>query len=305
MSEQETSGRKPHSAEFFNDMRDHWWNRDFLELMARRLELARVGSVLDVGCGVGHWGRVLAAVLAPSARLIGVDREAQWVAKATENAERAGLGSRFSYQQGDATALPFADGTFDMVTCQTVLMHLPDARAGLREMMRVVKPGGLVLAVEPCNMASMAICTSVTDTFPADVVADTWRFHLLCHRGKRALGLGFNSVGDLLPGYMAELGAQDLKVYMADRATPMLPPYELPHQQAERKQFRDWYAREFWVWEKSETKRYFMAGGGSETEFERLWQMAGRQMAAEIAATDAGTFHCANPHITYLVSGRK
>jgi hypothetical protein len=92
---------------------------------------------------------------------------------------------------------------------------------------------------------------------------------------------------------------------MSDRAVPMLPPYDQPHQVAERKQFRDWYAREFWMWEKAETKRYFTAGGGSDGEFERLWQLAGRQMAAEIAATDAGTFHCANPHITYLVAGRK
>lgn len=296
---------KPHSAEYFNDMREFWWNRDFLELMARRLEFERVVSVLDVGCGVGHWGRALALVLPESARVTGVDREAEWVKKATERAERVGLAGRFVYQRGDATALPFADDTFDMVTCQTVLMHLPDARAGLREMLRVTKPGGLVLAVEPCNMASMGVFSSVTDEFPTDRVADTLRFHLTCQRGKRALGLGFNSVGDLVPGYMAALGARDIRVYVSDRATPMYPPYELAHQQAEIKQFKDWHAREFWVCDRAETQRYFRAGGGSDEDFGRLWQAAGDQMKAEIEAMEEGTFHCGNAHVSYLVSGRK
>ena len=41
-----------HSAEYFGDTRDFWWNADFLRLMARRLSFDRVGDVLDVGCGV-------------------------------------------------------------------------------------------------------------------------------------------------------------------------------------------------------------------------------------------------------------
>jgi 2-polyprenyl-3-methyl-5-hydroxy-6-metoxy-1,4-benzoquinol methylase len=52
---------KPHSADYFGATRDFWWNHDFLELMSARWRLAAVRSVLDVGCGVGHWGRCLAA----------------------------------------------------------------------------------------------------------------------------------------------------------------------------------------------------------------------------------------------------
>jgi cyclopropane fatty-acyl-phospholipid synthase-like methyltransferase len=43
-----------HSAEYFGETRDYWWNLDFLELMGRRLSLDRVQDVLDVGCGIGH-----------------------------------------------------------------------------------------------------------------------------------------------------------------------------------------------------------------------------------------------------------
>ena len=120
--------QKPHSAEYFGESRNHWWNEDFLQLIGERLQLHRAKSVLDVGCGVGHWGRALAPVLSEDARVLGVDREPRWVSEAAARAEAVGLGERFRYQQGDATSLPFPDGTFDLVTCQTVLIHLADPR---------------------------------------------------------------------------------------------------------------------------------------------------------------------------------
>lgn len=300
----ENQPQRPHSAEFFNETRDYWWNEDFLRLMGERLDFEKVSSVLDVGCGVGHWMFALAGVLPRTTRFNGVDREEEWVRKATKRMNDAGLGDRCEFALGDAMSLPFADKSFDLTTCQTVLIHVKDPRGAIREMMRVTKPGGLVLTVEPCNMASMGVFSSVTDSFPTEVVAATLRFHLMLQRGKRALGLGFNSLGDLVPGMMAELGLRDIRVYMSDRATPMYPPYDKPHQRAEAKQWKDWHARGHWVWDKATTRQYFLAGGGEEREFEGLWEQAGRQMAAEIAAIEAGTFHCGNPHITYLIAGR-
>jgi hypothetical protein len=82
----EFKGQAAHSAEYFGDTREHWWNRDFLELMAKRWRFDAVREVLDVGCGVGHWGLLLGSVLPASARVTGVDREASWVEQAAARA---------------------------------------------------------------------------------------------------------------------------------------------------------------------------------------------------------------------------
>src|SRR3954471_2766491 len=100
-------GQAAHSAEYFGDTRDHWWNLDFLRLMARRWRLDAVRDVLDVGCGIGHWGMLLASVLPPDAQVTGIDREASWVEQATARARARGLDGRFTYRQGEVQRLPF------------------------------------------------------------------------------------------------------------------------------------------------------------------------------------------------------
>ena len=138
-----------HSEKYFGKPRNFWWNEDFLQLMATRWNLGEVEHVLDVGSGLGHWGMTLGRVLSETATVIGIDREETWVRKATEAAAQHHLDSRYSYQVGDANAIPFEDNTFDMVTCQTVLIHVPDVNAVLREMIRVLKPG--VKSVNCCK----------------------------------------------------------------------------------------------------------------------------------------------------------
>src|SRR5262245_42409029 len=149
-----------HSAEYFGDTRDFWWNRDFLDLMAARFCLGDAREVLDVGCGVGHWGALLGRLLPKEARVTGVDRDPFWVEKAKERARAQGEEGRVSYRQALAEELPFPDASFDLVTCQTVLIHARDPRATLVEMIRVTRPGGLIAVAEPNNMANALVLDS-------------------------------------------------------------------------------------------------------------------------------------------------
>lgn len=297
--------QKPHSAEYFGESRDHWWNADFLQLIGERLQLREARHVLDVGCGVGHWGRALAPVLAADARVTGVDREPAWIAKAAAHAEAIGLGERFSYQEGDALALPFADGTFDLVTCQTVLIHLEDPRRALREMLRVLEPGGTILVTEPNNFANGAIGSNLTEELSVEEIVDRLRFDLTVQRGKQALGLGFNSLGDVVPGYLAEVGAEDVRVYLSDKPQPFVPPYATPAEQANLVQMREWLERSFVGWDREEVRAYFLAGGGRSEEFDRYHEVRLRDLRDTVRGIESGTYHSAGAALTYLVAARK
>ena len=106
--------------------------------------LARGMSILDVGCGPGTVTLDLAALVAPG-RVVGVENvEAPLVTARAEAAARGDTTTRF--QVGDAFALPFDDGAFDVVHAHQVLQHLTDPVAALREMMRVCRPGGWIAA---------------------------------------------------------------------------------------------------------------------------------------------------------------
>jgi SAM-dependent methyltransferase len=97
--------------------------------------------VLDVGCGSGALDRQLAARLGPAARIDAVDVNPFFLREAAELA--AEFGERIRFAPGSATALPFADGTFDCVFSVTVLEEC-DADRAIAEMMRVARPGGRV-----------------------------------------------------------------------------------------------------------------------------------------------------------------
>src|ERR1043166_4280041 len=92
---------RPHSADFLmEEGRDNWWNRDFLELMGRRLRLDVCRRVLDLGCGRGHWSRSLSVALSADAQVLGIDKEAAWVVEAEACRQAFGLSDRFCYRQG-------------------------------------------------------------------------------------------------------------------------------------------------------------------------------------------------------------
>ncbi|HEU4368132.1 MAG TPA: methyltransferase domain-containing protein [Methylomirabilota bacterium] len=105
------------------------------------VELAGVGPgqhVLDVACGTGVVTRLVAERVGSSGRAAGLDVNADMLAAA----RTASPGSRIEWHEGRAQALPFPDGTFDVVLCQQGLQFFPDRTAGLREMRRVLVPGG-------------------------------------------------------------------------------------------------------------------------------------------------------------------
>lgn len=301
----EFKGQAGHSAEYFGDTRDHWWNRDYLKLLGERWRLGEVRDALDVGCGVGHWGMLIGEQLPAEARVTGVDREPAWVAKATERAAARGLGERYRYVQGTAEKLPFADDSFDLVTCQTLLIHVPDPGAVLREMIRVTRPGGLVAVCEPNNLTNALAVDAASMAAPMDEVLALVELQLICERGKVALGEGDNSVGQVLPARFSEYGLTGVSVYLNDRANPMRAPYATAAERAEAEALVDADEREMGIWSREVTLRYYLAGGGGEAGFERLWAKALERLTRTVAGLRAGTYEMAGGALTYCIAGRK
>ncbi len=294
-----------HSAEYFGDTRDYWWNLDFLDLIGKRLSLDRVQDVLDVGSGVGHWGQLLANVISSSAQVQGVDRDPVWVEKAAARAASHGLSDRFTYQVAVAEKLPFTEASFDLVTCQTVLIHTPDPGAVVDEMIRVARPGGLILAAEPNNIARALMLDSVSFHDSVNEILARVRLQLICERGKAALGEGSNSIGDLIPSLFAERNLVNISVYLNDKADILLPPYDSPAQRATVEERADFKHRDFWIWSREDTRRFFLAGGGRVGEFDALWSVAIVGNDKFDKAIAERTYVGAGAGICYLVAGRK
>ncbi len=94
--------------------------------------------VLDVACGTGIVARTAAAVAGPAGRVVGVDLNEAMLTVARR------VGPDIEFRRSDAAALPFDDGCFDVVLCQSGLMFMPDVVEALGEMRRVTAPRGRV-----------------------------------------------------------------------------------------------------------------------------------------------------------------
>jgi SAM-dependent methyltransferase len=92
--------------------------------------------VLDVACGTGVLAREVAARVGKAGHVAGLDRHAGMLAVARD------LSSGIDWHEGAAEALPFPDGSFDAVVCQFGLMFFADRDKAVREMQRVMVPGG-------------------------------------------------------------------------------------------------------------------------------------------------------------------
>jgi SAM-dependent methyltransferase len=293
---------------FDGDWRDTWWNDEFLSMMARQWGLDQVGTILDVGCGVGHWGLRLMRHLSSTTTLYGVDPEAAWVEGAHERATSLGLGDRAVFQTGTAEALPWADDSLDMVTCQTLLIHVPHLQNAVREMTRVLRPGGLFLAAEPNNFGSTAGQFVADPPLPWAEVSDLLELEYRCTQGKLAVGEGHQSAGHLVPAALRACGWTDVRVHQNNQCARVTPPYTDLGSRTLVQFMRTCHesgAAMVLGGTQENSRRYYLAGGGNEPRFSHLWERARSHLAQTLAAIDAGTYVSAGGHIHHLVWGRK
>ena len=138
-------------------------------------EMARVAPgqrVLDVACGTGVLACAAAERVEPDGAVTGLDRSDEMLAIAR------GKSARIEWKSGQAEALPFADASFDRVASQFGLMFFEDKAESLREMVRVLRPGGR-LAVAVCDALDhspgYAVLAELLQRLFGTTVADAFR----------------------------------------------------------------------------------------------------------------------------------
>jgi ubiquinone/menaquinone biosynthesis C-methylase UbiE len=110
-------------------------------LKSKKFDVARFQNILDIGAGAGQILGHLIKLGQPDARLVGIDLSPEMLRRARSRLKS----DRPAYITADMTKLPFADGSFDCITCGWVIEHLPDPAPGLNEFERVLQPGGSIL----------------------------------------------------------------------------------------------------------------------------------------------------------------
>jgi demethylmenaquinone methyltransferase/2-methoxy-6-polyprenyl-1,4-benzoquinol methylase len=121
---------------------DPRWRR----FLVSRVECGPDDSVLDVATGTA--AVAIELVRQKGCRVVGLDQSPEMLAGARARIEAAGLSDRITLVEGGAEQLPFPDGSFDGLTFTYLIRYVEDPAATLRELARVVRPGGTIAALE-------------------------------------------------------------------------------------------------------------------------------------------------------------
>ena len=194
------------------------------ENYACRLLLPENAKLLEMGSGTGVIARLLASTQGRQIHVTGIDQSPVLVEAAKKFALDGKLEDRLAFEVGDAHALPFASGCFDAVIAHTVISHVTDPAAVLKEAYRVLKPAG-TLVVFDGDYASLTygfddveIGRSVDWALARTVFNNPV---VMRHMSRLLEAVGFE-LTEILSELMSEVGQGSYFLSMADTYAPLM-----------------------------------------------------------------------------------
>jgi ubiquinone/menaquinone biosynthesis C-methylase UbiE len=174
--------------------------------------------VLDVACGTGAVARYAATFVGPTGRVVGLDLNAGMLAVA--HRIPVPEGTSISWQEGNATALPFPNASFDVVCCHQGLQFFPDRSAALQEMFRSLVPAGRLALGVWRGLEHQPFYSALTEALERHVGAEA-------AAGLRAAFTLAHA--DELRGLVAGAGFRNIRIRIRSRLTryPSLSEYVL------------------------------------------------------------------------------
>jgi ubiquinone/menaquinone biosynthesis C-methylase UbiE len=295
------------------EQRKRMWLPDTIDKLAAWLHLTPGQKVADIGCGLGYLGFTFWPYFGKGGHYCGVDISEELVQEAGAMAQNWAVDGTAECMVGDAYHLDIPDNSFDVVMCQTLLMHLAEPAKALDEMKRIAKPGGIVLCIEPDNLTA-STQASYNSSYEESIEEYLIRYKTfaLGFKGKLKLGLGDHTIGTKLPQILFEAGLEDIAIRKNDRVDCTIPPYseallnfarqsgEVKLTKEQRKENKAWRAM---------MEREVLAGGGSTYLLRKYHSMMKKrqsiQMKAIIDQIDNERYFTCKGSMLYVAKGTK
>jgi len=252
--------------------------------------------IVDVGCGPGDFTRQLARLSNQKARILGIDSNEKSIQAAITDTKNAGLSRTVTYKLGDVFKIPLEDGYADLTCCRTLLMHLTDPLKAVKEMARITKRGGSVVAVEGGKMGAFYEPEDEEFSKLSRRVHDAWIDGIQKLEGKTF------GIGEKLPGIFRKAGLSSIKAEV--QADAWL--YSDPRRRLEDVKDELRFDYSIFKERKRKDRKYLLAGGMSNSQvtsyYNRLEHRMKKLLSSDKKLRNDASFYAAT---FFLVSGVK
>lgn len=195
-------------------------NEDYLEFLVKQVwKLDYPCKLVEFGCGSGKMGLHLMPLLTQGSTYMGIDESPKLISKGHAAWVRTPWQAEFSI--GSIYASPFPDNSFDVTLSHTVLMHVPYPEKVIKEMIRVTKPNGMVIACEANRNAHTALLhieeVNHQERAPLEL------FQTINREIRKRTGVDHN-IGIKLPVLMHKSGLKHIQIRVSDAVRFLYPP---------------------------------------------------------------------------------